>query len=169
MPTRAEVFARHKPLALRVAKGIARTLPRHVSAEDLHQAALVGLWESTRKYHALPPGEFAAVATVRMRGAVIDEIRALQWLPRRNRKRFDEPPKYVYLDAFEALDYFVALSTRPDIEGDIDFVRRSRALVKATRKLPTQSAPSFVVCLLVTLRRRSLERWASRRRASPRF
>jgi len=58
------------------------TLPSHVRAEDLHSAGMVGLLQAIRSFDAQAGAAFETFARFRIRGAVLDELRRLDWVPR---------------------------------------------------------------------------------------
>jgi RNA polymerase sigma factor FliA len=72
----------HLPLVKTVVGRLAMTLPAHVSAEDLHSAGLVGLLQAIRSYSAERGASFETFARIRIRGAVLDELRRMDWVPR---------------------------------------------------------------------------------------
>jgi RNA polymerase sigma factor for flagellar operon FliA len=61
---------------------LAMTLPAHVSAEDLYSAGLVGLLQSIRAFNLQGGASFETFARFRIRGAVLDELRRMDWVPR---------------------------------------------------------------------------------------
>lgn len=61
---------------------LAMSMPSHVDANDLHSAGLVGLLNAVRKYDATAGTTFETYARIRIRGAVFDELRKLDWVPR---------------------------------------------------------------------------------------
>jgi len=73
---------KHLALVKTVVGRIAVTLPSHVLIEDLYSAGLVGLLNAVRNF--VPDGgtAFETYARVRIRGAVFDELRRLDWVPR---------------------------------------------------------------------------------------
>jgi RNA polymerase sigma factor (sigma-70 family) len=79
------LFEQHLDLARRIACGFARKLPRIVAREDIEQAALIGLhqWCSAHPDSSHPG--WRSGLTTRVRGAIIDWLRAEDWLPRRAR------------------------------------------------------------------------------------
>lgn len=79
-------FERRRPLALRIARGIARRLPRNVDRDDIEQAALVGLWQALSANYDRSQDGYEGLLRIRIRGSVLDELRAQDWLPRRARK-----------------------------------------------------------------------------------
>lgn len=80
------VFERHRPLALRVARKYRRRFHGNLLPEEVSAAAFAGLWQAALSKHRLPPNEFEAFASIRVRGAILDEIRASDPLHRRGRK-----------------------------------------------------------------------------------
>lgn len=70
------------PLVRTVVGRIAISLPAHVSAEDLHSAGLVGLLQAIRNFSTRGGASFETFARFRIRGAVLDELRRLDWVPR---------------------------------------------------------------------------------------
>jgi RNA polymerase sigma factor FliA len=78
----ASVVARHAELVRRIAHHLAARLPASVEVEDLVQAGMIGLIEAARKFDAANGAAFETFASVRIRGAMIDEIRRGDWVPR---------------------------------------------------------------------------------------
>lgn len=79
----------HRALALRIARGFTKKLPPHVLVEDLEQAALMGLWSGLQKAARTDwahPHLLSYYLAVRIRGAILDELRRQDWLPRHARK-----------------------------------------------------------------------------------
>ncbi|MCX8228436.1 MAG: sigma-70 family RNA polymerase sigma factor [Planctomycetota bacterium] len=70
-----------------VVNKITPRLPNTVSEEELHAAGMMGLWKATRSYDASKGAEFKTYAYHRIRGAVLDELRTLDFLPRSMRER----------------------------------------------------------------------------------
>jgi RNA polymerase sigma factor FliA len=72
----------HLPLVKTVVGRLAVTLPQHVSTDDLYSAGLVGLLNAVRRFNPRGGASFESYARVRIRGAVFDELRRLDWVPR---------------------------------------------------------------------------------------
>jgi RNA polymerase sigma factor for flagellar operon FliA len=70
------------PLVKTVVGRLAMTLPSHVNADDLYSAGLVGLLNAMRRFKPNNGTSFETYARVRIRGAVFDELRRLDWVPR---------------------------------------------------------------------------------------
>src|SRR5580658_7028173 len=70
------------PLVKTVVGRLAMTLPSHVNSDDLYSAGLVGLLNAMRRFDPENGTSFETYARVRIRGAVFDELRRLDWVPR---------------------------------------------------------------------------------------
>src|ERR1022692_4422321 len=70
------------PLVKTVVGRLAMTLPSHVNSDDLYSAGLVGLLNAMRRFNPANGTSFETYARVRIRGAVFDELRRLDWVPR---------------------------------------------------------------------------------------
>lgn len=81
------VIAEHLPLVWRVARQVARRLPASVGAEDLVGAGTLGLIGALGRYEPARCDRFSAYAEFRIRGAILDQLRELDWLPRSLRSR----------------------------------------------------------------------------------
>jgi RNA polymerase sigma factor for flagellar operon FliA len=83
---RDRLIAEHLDVAQRIASRIARRCPTHVGRDDLHAAALLGLTEAAERYDSSREEPFIAFAEKRIRGAILDELRRGDIMPRRTRK-----------------------------------------------------------------------------------
>src|SRR5580700_7887563 len=70
------------PLVKTVVGRLAMTLPSHVNSDDLYSAGLVGLLNAMRRFNPQNGSSFETYARVRIRGAIFDELRRLDWVPR---------------------------------------------------------------------------------------
>src|ERR1700677_1555743 len=70
------------PLVKTVVGRLAMTLPSHVNGDDLYSAGLVGLLNAMRRFNPENGGSFETYARVRIPGAIFDEVRRLDWVPR---------------------------------------------------------------------------------------
>jgi len=73
---------RYLPLVRYAVNRLAMTLPDHVDRDDLHSAGLVGLLQSLRNYDPASGTSFEGYARLRIRGAMLDELRRMDWVPR---------------------------------------------------------------------------------------
>jgi RNA polymerase sigma factor for flagellar operon FliA len=77
-----DLIVRHAPLVKRIAHHLMNRLPASVQVEDLIQAGMIGLLDAARHYDATQGASFQTYAGIRIRGAMLDEIRRLDWTPR---------------------------------------------------------------------------------------
>ncbi|WP_196137341.1 RNA polymerase sigma factor FliA [Aliikangiella sp. G2MR2-5] len=73
---------RYAPLVKRIAHHLMARLPSSVQFEDLLQAGMLGLLEAKSNFDASKGASFETFAGIRIRGAMIDEIRRGDWVPR---------------------------------------------------------------------------------------
>jgi len=71
----------HAALVKRVVRQLSSSLPGAVDRDDLYQVGLLGLLDALRRYGE-PDDRFPAYAVVRVRGAILDELRRQDWRPR---------------------------------------------------------------------------------------
>src|SRR5665213_3272149 len=76
------LIEQYLPLVKAVVGRLAMTLPSHVNLDDLYSAGLVGLLNAVRRFDLKSGSSFEHYARVRIRGAVFDELRRLDWVPR---------------------------------------------------------------------------------------
>lgn len=76
------LVARHADLVKRIAHHLCGRLPDHIDPDDLIQAGMVGLLEAARKYEEGHGARFETFAGIRIRGAMMDEVRRHDWTPR---------------------------------------------------------------------------------------
>jgi len=76
------------PLVRRMAHHLAAKLPSSVDVDDIIQAGLIGLMDAAGRFEASQGNQFETFASQRIRGAMLDELRQNDWLPRSIRKAF---------------------------------------------------------------------------------
>ena len=81
-PIEDQLVNQYLPLVRTVVGRLAMTLPAHAATEDLYSAGLVGLLNAVRRFDHKTGVLFETYARVRIRGAVFDELRRLDWVPR---------------------------------------------------------------------------------------
>jgi len=77
----------HAPLVKRIAYHLMGRLPDTVQIEDLIQAGMLGLLEAVKQYDASQGASFETYAGIRIRGAMLDELRRADWTPRSVHKK----------------------------------------------------------------------------------
>ena len=88
-PDRDHTLAEHLPTVRQVARSIHKRLPYHVDINDLINSGVLGLIDAFQKFNPEKGTQFGAFARFRIRGAILDYLRSLDWSPRelRNRRR----------------------------------------------------------------------------------
>jgi len=76
------VVREYLPLVKRVALRLAARLPTEIELDDLMQVGLMGLLKARESYDPGQGASFATYAGIRIKGAMLDEVRAHDWLPR---------------------------------------------------------------------------------------
>ncbi|WP_288821530.1 FliA/WhiG family RNA polymerase sigma factor [uncultured Leclercia sp.] len=82
----AQYVTQYLPLVKRMVKQLAWQTQSIIDRDDMEQIALMGLLSSLRRY-GVPDEQFGAYAAQRIRGAILDELRQLDWRPRRLRQK----------------------------------------------------------------------------------
>jgi len=72
----------HINLVKRIAYHLITRLPSHVQVDDLIQSGMVGLIEASKKYDPSQGASFETYAGIRIRGAMLDDVRHADWSPR---------------------------------------------------------------------------------------
>ena len=89
-PAGEDLVARHAGLVKRIAYHLAGRLPSSVDVDDLIQAGMIGLLEAASHFVADRGASFETYAGIRIRGAMIDALRQLDWAPRSVHRRARE-------------------------------------------------------------------------------
>jgi RNA polymerase sigma factor for flagellar operon FliA len=77
-----ELVNRYAPLVKRLAYHLLGRLPASIQADDLIQAGLLGLLDAASHYDERQGAAFETYATIRIRGAMLDEVRRQDWVPK---------------------------------------------------------------------------------------
>lgn len=80
----------HGDLVRRIAYHLIARLPSSVQVDDLLQSGVIGLIEAARSFNDNQGASFETYAGIRIRGAMIDELRRLDWTPRSVHKHYRE-------------------------------------------------------------------------------
>ena len=86
-PDRDRLLIEHLPSVRFIARKVHKTLPRHIEMDDLISAGIVGLVEAFNRFDALRHVQFKSYAQFRIRGAILDWLRTLDWGPRELRRK----------------------------------------------------------------------------------
>jgi len=85
-----DLVSAHAELVRRIAHQLAARLPACVEVDDLIQAGMIGLLDAARSYDAEQGASFETYASIRIRGAMIDDVRRSDWAPRSVHRRARE-------------------------------------------------------------------------------
>lgn len=77
-----DLLMEHMPLVKRLAHHMKAKLPPSVEVDDLVQAGMIGLLDAISRYEETHGAQFETYAVLRIRGAMLDELRNSDWLPR---------------------------------------------------------------------------------------
>ena len=81
------LMVEHLPIVRFIARHIHKRLPQHVAIEDLYSAGVLGLVDAFHRYDPAKPNLFRTYAQFRIRGAILDSLRTLDWSPRELRRK----------------------------------------------------------------------------------
>ncbi len=85
--TNDDVIRRYLPLVKRIAYHMMARLPASVEVDDLIQVGLIGLMDAVNRFDGSQGAQFESYATQRIRGAMLDDLRDADWLPRHIRQK----------------------------------------------------------------------------------
>ena len=80
------LLTEHMPLVKRLAHQMKAKLPPSVEVDDLVQAGMIGLLDAINRYEENHGAQFETYAVLRIRGAMLDELRSNDWMPRSTRQ-----------------------------------------------------------------------------------
>ena len=81
-----ELLKDHAPLVKKLAHQMKAKLPPSVEVDDLIQAGMIGLLDAVNRYEETHGAQFETYAVQRIRGAMLDELRSSDWMPRSMRQ-----------------------------------------------------------------------------------
>jgi RNA polymerase sigma factor for flagellar operon FliA len=87
LDARDRIVLEHLPLVKAIAIRIHETLPVHVEVDDLTHAGILGLFDAASKFDAEKQVSFPSYAKHRIKGAILDSLRQLDWASRDLRRR----------------------------------------------------------------------------------
>ena len=92
------LLEQHLPLVKKLAFHMKAKLPPSVEVDDLVQAGMIGLLDAIGRYEENHGAQFETYAVLRIRGAMLDELRNSDWLPRsmrQNKAAMSMPPSNI--------------------------------------------------------------------------
>lgn len=85
--SRDKLILEYAPLIKYIAQKIAARLPANIELDDLISSGVIGLMDAIDKYDSGRDNKFKTYAEFRIRGAILDELRAQDWVPRSVREK----------------------------------------------------------------------------------
>jgi RNA polymerase sigma factor for flagellar operon FliA len=82
-----QMVVQYAPLIKYIASRLALRLPAHISLDDLISSGIIGLIDAIHKFDPGKNISFKTYAEFRIKGAILDELRSLDWIPRSVRKK----------------------------------------------------------------------------------
>jgi RNA polymerase sigma factor for flagellar operon FliA len=77
----------HLPLVRSIVERMRRKLPSKIESDELYSIGVTGLVAAARNYRPARESSFASYATTRIRGAILDELRRMDWMSRATRSK----------------------------------------------------------------------------------
>lgn len=87
---RNQIIEQYLPLVRKIAGYVIRNHSHRIDYEDLVNVGVLGLMQALKSYDPTYDVNFAGYCKVRIRGAMLDELRRLDWVPRQKRRQFKE-------------------------------------------------------------------------------
>ena len=84
---REHIVLEHTTLVRYIVNRIAVRLPSHIDLDDLHNTGIIGLMDAIEKYDHSKNCKFKTYAEFRIKGAILDQLRSLDWVPRSVRQK----------------------------------------------------------------------------------
>ena len=137
---RDQIVLDHLPLVKAIAVRVHENLPVHVDLDDLVHAGVLGLFDAANKYNPDKKVVFHSYAKYRIKGAILDSLRQLDWASRDLRKR----QKMVEAITRELCDKLKRTPTEAEIAQKMGVgVDRWRRMVLELRTVGLMSASSY--------------------------
>ncbi len=86
-PSIEQILREHAPLVRSIALKMIARLPANIELDDLIQAGMIGLMDAAQRFENTGAAQFTSYANTRIRGAITDELRRQDWLPRTLRSK----------------------------------------------------------------------------------
>lgn len=129
---REDLILKYAPLVKRIAERMAMRLPPHISKDELIGPGIIGLFDAIEKFDSTKGIKFRTYANLRIKGAILDELRKMDWISRsvrRNINRIEEVIRGLELKLDRApKDDEIAKEMGLDIESYYKMVSRSSGI-----------------------------------------
>lgn len=129
LAARDALVLHYMPLVQAIARTMSRSLPASVEVDDLVSFGMFGLFDAVAKFDPARHVRFASYASTRVRGAIVDELRAADWLPRSVRSQARQIAAVVDAAHSAGLPVPSAEQIAAQVDLDAKSVHQVRALV----------------------------------------
>ena len=145
---RNELILTYTPLIKYIASRLASRLPPHVSTEDLISCGIIGLIDAIEKFDLSKNVQFKTYAEFRIKGAMLDELRSLDWVPRSVRRKVSELES-TYADLEKKFgrpvqDEEVAVAMNLDLDSFYRLLDETKAITFLDIDLLRQKSPDVL-------------------------
>lgn len=146
---REELVIKYAPLVKYISERIAIRLPMNITKEELNSAGILGLFDALDKFDSDMGIKFETYAEHRIRGAILDELRKMDWLPRSIREDIRRIENTIIAARTklgrEPEDFEVAQEMGIDIEAYHKIISRAQgvSLLSLDDPMPNGSTPIF--------------------------
>ncbi len=82
-----QLIERYLPLVKKIAYHLSARLPADIHIDDIIQSGMIGLLDASKHYDPGQGAQFETYATIRIRGAILDEVRRSDWVPKSVHKK----------------------------------------------------------------------------------
>ena len=145
MAARDALIIHYSELVKYIAARLYTKYNRNVEYDDLMSCGVIGLIDAIEKFDLSKNIKFETYAGIRIKGAIIDELRSLDWVPRSIRKKYNEVEKAIaklqsahsqgYTDEQLAKELGIDLSELPELLKDVNVF----GIVSLEEKFETQA------------------------------
>jgi RNA polymerase sigma factor for flagellar operon FliA len=129
---REQLVERYLPLVRYNAERLGAKLPQHFDTNDLFQAGVFGLMQAVENFDLAREVKFETFANRRIQGSMLDELRALDWVPRQVRSKATRMnqarSKLIALLGREPSDYELADELGIEVAEFYDFIQDAAAV-----------------------------------------
>ena len=86
---REDLILKYAPLVKKIAERMAMRLPPHISKDELIGPGILGLFDAIEKFDSTKGIQFKTYANLRIKGAILDELRKMDWISRSVRRNIN--------------------------------------------------------------------------------
>ena len=133
-----QIIVEYAPLVKFIAQKIASRLPSNIELDDLISCGVIGLMDAIQKFDPSRDNKFKTYAEFRIRGAILDELRSQDWVPRSVREKSKQLEKaYAKLErelGRPATDDEMCKELECSLEDFHDMVNKSKSVSKTAFK-----------------------------------